>query len=338
MQTLRLPFRDIKVVLTEILSNHGFSLEKAERLAHVHTASSQDGVYSHGLNRFAHFIRMVREGYVVPGAEPSCFNSAGAIEQWDGNLGSGIWNATKCLHRAVALAGMHGIACVALRNTNHWMRGGTYGWEAADRGMIAVGITNTKPNMPPWGGTESRTGNNPLVIAVPEPSGDHMVLDMSMSQFSFGKIEQYMMEGKTLPHPGGWDDAGNLSRDPETILKKERGLPIGFWKGSALSIMLDALVTVMSGGKSTYKIGLDVVESGVSQAFICIDPELVGDSTQRAQVLREIIHNIHDVELIDTGNNTRVPGENTLRIRRENATLGIPVEETVWQQILSLRK
>jgi 3-dehydro-L-gulonate 2-dehydrogenase len=40
--------------------------------------------------------------------------------------------------RAIALAREHGIGCVALANTNHWMRGGSYGWQAANAGLIGV--------------------------------------------------------------------------------------------------------------------------------------------------------------------------------------------------------
>ena len=73
--------------------------------------------------------------------------------------------------RAIALARAHGIGCVALANTNHWMRGGSYGWQAADAGVIGICWTNTLANLPPWGAADPRIGNNPLVIAVPRAAG-----------------------------------------------------------------------------------------------------------------------------------------------------------------------
>ena len=33
------------------------------------------------------------------------------------------------------IAREHGIGVVALRNANHWMRGGTYGQQAAEKGL-----------------------------------------------------------------------------------------------------------------------------------------------------------------------------------------------------------
>ena len=82
------------------------------------------------------------------------------------------------------IASVQGMGCVAIANTNHWMRGGSYGWQAADAGVIGICWTNTLANLPPWGAAEPRVGNNPLVVAVPRADGP-VVLDMAMSQFSF---------------------------------------------------------------------------------------------------------------------------------------------------------
>ena len=82
------------------------------------------------------------------------------------------------MQRAIALAKENNIGCVTVKNTNHWMRGGTYGWQAADAECIGICITNAIATMPPWGGIKPRLGNNPLVIAVPRTEG-HVVLDMT---------------------------------------------------------------------------------------------------------------------------------------------------------------
>jgi 3-dehydro-L-gulonate 2-dehydrogenase len=109
------------------------------------------------------------------------------------------------------------------------MRGGSYGWQAADAGMIGVCWTNTLPNLPPWGGTKPTLGNNPLVIAVPRNEG-HVVLDMAMSQFSFGALETYRKCDEQLPVVGGFDGKGQLTSDAGEIEASGRPLPIGYWK------------------------------------------------------------------------------------------------------------
>src|ERR1035441_7903026 len=133
------------------------------------------------------------------------------------------------MERAIALGREHGVGCVALGNTNHWMRGGTYGWQAAEAGLIGICWTNTMPNLPPWGGADRVIGNNPLIIAVPRASGP-VVLDMAMSQFSYGALESYRKRGEMLPVDGGFDASGNLTRDPGAIEESWRPPPAGGWR------------------------------------------------------------------------------------------------------------
>src|SRR4029077_1138876 len=194
-------------------------------------------------------------------------NTSGALERWDGMGGPGNLNAYQCMDRAIALSREHGVACVALASTNHWMRGGSYGWQAADAGVIGICWTNTLPNLPPWGASDPRVGNNPMVIAVPRPKG-HVVLDMAMSQFSYGALASYRMRGELLPVDGGFDADGRLTRIPEAIEASNRPLPIGFWKGSGLALMLDLLAALLSGGKATHQITADPDrETMLSQVF-----------------------------------------------------------------------
>lgn len=332
---MKIPHEQMQDVLYKLFRKYKFTEEKATSLAGVFTENTLAGVNSHGINRIPLFIKYVENGLVKVDAEAEKAESFGSIERWDGNLGPGILNAITCTSRAIELAKLHGMGMVALRNTNHWMRGGAYGWQAAEAGCISILFTNTQPNMPPWGGKDSRTGNNPFVVSIPREEGP-IVLDMALSQFAFGKIHAYKLKGEKLPFPGGWDDNDELSDDPEKILVHERGLPIGYWKGSALSMILDMLATLLSAGDSTYKIGLREYETGISQVYLCIYPEIFKDRNLREKLLNEIIDYTHDVEPMRPGDKTYYPGERTLQTRTRNLKEGIPVQEEIWQKILEL--
>ncbi|WP_291096986.1 MULTISPECIES: 3-dehydro-L-gulonate 2-dehydrogenase [unclassified Flavobacterium] len=332
---MRIPSEQMQDVLYKLFIKYKFTEEKAKSMAKVYTENSLAGVNSHGINRVPLFINYVENGLVKVDAEAEKVETFGSIERWDGNLGPGIINATKCTNRAIELAKLHGMGMVALRNTNHWMRGGAYGWQAADAGCISILFTNTQPNMPPWGGKDSRIGNNPFIVSIPREGG-HIVLDMAISQFAFGKINDYKLRGEKLPYPGGWDDNNELSNDPEKILSNERGLPIGYWKGSALSMILDMLATLLSAGDSTYKISLKGYETGVSQVYLCIYPEIFNDRNLWEKLLNEIIDYTHNVEPMHPGDKTYYPGERTLQTRAKNLKEGIPVSEEVWQKVMEL--
>ncbi|MGC2614719.1 MAG: 3-dehydro-L-gulonate 2-dehydrogenase, partial [Terracidiphilus sp.] len=250
---LRIRFEDVESRLADVLRSIGFSDARAELCARLFAETTCDGVYSHGVNRFARFVSTVRNGSVDPNAEPKVLAQFGAMERRDGQRGPGNLNAHKAMAQAIELSREHGIGCVAMGNTNHWMRGGTYGWQAADAGVIGICWTNTMPNVPPWGAVEPAIGNNPLVIAVPRAKG-HVVLDMAMSQFSYGALETYRKRGEMLPVEGGFDTEGRLTRDPGAIEKSQRLLPVGFWKGSGLAVVLDMIAAMTSLGNATHQI------------------------------------------------------------------------------------
>ena len=320
---------------TRILLKHGFCEDKARSCASLFTINSVDGVLSHGVNRFSRFIKYVINGLIDVDAEPILAHSAGAVEQWNGKLGPGPLNALKCTERAIELARNSGIGCVALSNTNHWMRGGTYGWKAAKAGFVFIGWTNTIGLMPAWGATDNKLGNNPLVIAV--PYGDEaIVLDMAMSQYSYGKMETKVLEHSMLDFPGGYNSSNELTCDPSEILGSKRPLPIGLWKGSGLTLLLDILAAILSGGLSTSEISKKKDELNVSQVFIAFDISKLGNFPSIQNTISEIIEDYKKSVPVDEKSNIRYPGEQILKIREANLHDGISVNKKVWNEILRL--
>ncbi len=325
----RIPYQELCDVLRSVFLKLGFEPGRAGLCARLFTDSSRDGVYSHGLNRFPRFIEMIKRGAIDIHAAPKLNGTFGALERWDGMRGPGNLNAHACMERAIALSRQNGIGCVALANTNHWMRGGTYGWQAADAGAIGICWTNTMPNLPPWGASEPRLGNNPLVIAVPRAEG-HVVLDMAMSQFSYGTLESYRMRGEQLPVVGGFDLKGELTRDPGAIEASGRPLPIGYWKGSGLALMLDSLAALLSGGNATFKITPgSYEETGLSQVFLAFDLP----SIEKDTIAESLTHQIIEYVQGPVDNKARYPGQSTLEIRKQNLAEGIPVEAHIWRAL-----
>lgn len=318
---------------SEVLLKNGFDQRKAKVIANIFTENSVDGVYSHGFNRFPKFISQVRGGFININAEAECISTNGSVERWDGHSGPGTLNALQCTDRAIALAKKNGIGCVAIAKTNHWMRGGTYGWRAAKEGFIFIGWSNTIANMPAWGATDPRLGNNPLVIAVPY-QGEAIVLDMAMSQYSYGAMEIYQSKNEQLPLPGGYTTNGELTRDPVEIKKSQRTLPVGYWKGAGLSFLLDVVVTALSGGLAVHSITAQGAEKNLSQVFIAIDPSQNNKGIET--LITNIIDDIHSSAPEKPGQSVRYPGERVVNTRKENSTMGIPVLESMWNEILAL--
>lgn len=335
-ETVRISAAEMQTNFFYILRKHGFTEAKAKTCAEVFTDNSLDGVYTHGVNRFSRFVQYVKDGLIVPDAEPERMASFNGLEQWKGNLGPGPLNALRVTERAIELSKEYGIACLALSDTNHWMRGGLFGWKAVKAGCVFIGWTNTIANMPAWGAVNVRLGNNPLVLALPYKD-EGIVLDMAMSQFSYGALEVHKIKGRQLAVPGGHDKAGKLTTDPSAILESQRVLPIGYWKGAGLSLLLDILATILSAGSSTRDITRRGVEYGVSQVFIAIDISKLRNYPTIAVAVEQIIDDYH--ESLPATKNDRIlfPGERVLMTRNENSQNGIPVAKIVWEAIGKLR-
>lgn len=332
---MRVSFQQLKQQFKRVLLARGVAEQTADDCATLFAETTESGVYSHGVNRFPRFIQQLEAGDIRPEAQPTQLLTLGAIEQWDAQQSIGNLTAKKMMDRAMQLADSHGIGLVALRNANHWMRGGGYGWQAAEKGYIGICWTNSIAVMPPWGAKECRIGTNPLIVAV--PGNPITMVDMSMSMFSYGGLEVSRLAGKSLPVDGGFDDNGELTRDPATIEANRRILPMGYWKGSGLSIVLDMIATLLSGGLSVAEVTEENDdEYGISQVFIAIEIDRLIDGKTRDEKLARIMDYVRSAERADPAQAIRLPGHEFTALRAANQRDGIPVDDSVWERLLAL--
>jgi 3-dehydro-L-gulonate 2-dehydrogenase len=335
----RVPYPDLYDALRRGMEHLGFRGERAELCARLFAETTRDGVYTHGLNRFPRFSTMVRNGSVDVNAQADHVAGSAALERWDGHRGCGNLNAYAAMTRTITLARQYGLGAVALGNTNHWMRGGSYGWMAAEAGLFAICWSNTLANLPAWGAKSPTLGNNPLIFAVPrsDANGAHVVLDMAMSQFSYGSLAGYSARKQPLPVPGGYDVDGNLTTDAGAIEASQRALAIGYWKGSGLSMLLDMFAAMLSGGLATHDLNLDPYrEFDISQFFLAIDPSSFAARPDLDRIANGILDSLKVATPIDPAKPVRYPGEQTLQLREENMRLGVPVDFEVWTKLKAL--
>lgn len=337
--SLKIPYETVRETLEQVFLNLGLKEEKAKTCAAIHTQSSADGVESHGLNRVPRFADYVKKGWVKKGSEPELLAARGAAENYDGHLGVGITNALFCADRAVELAKAHGIGCVTLKNTTHWMRGGTYAWRMAEAGFMGICWINTESCMPLWGSDEPSVGNNPFCMAIPREKGP-VVLDMAMSQYAYGKLGVYRLAGKDLPYPGGFDKDGNLTSDPGAIEESRRILPTGYWKGSGMALALDMAAALMAAGNCGSDIDAMGLGScgGCCQVFIAFDPYLFGTKEEIQATLDRRVEAVKKSHPEREGGSVSYPGERTMAAREASRRDGVTVNEEIWEQIQALAR
>ncbi len=332
---MRVKYEDMRREFERVLIKRGFTKEKAQLSAKLYADASRDGVYTHGLNRFPKFMASIDKGCVDIQAEPVLVQSFGFFERYDGQKGPGNLNAYECMRRTIELAKEYTMGCVALSNTNHWMRPGNYGLMAAAENCIGILWTNTVPNMPPWGGRDARLGNNPVVFAI--PNGDTPVLvDVAMSMFSYGKLESYARSGKELPVDGGFNEEQQITRNAAEILKTHQCIPIGYWKGSGLSLALDLIGATLAGGRTSRMVGELPVETELSQVFMAVSLDKLGDAETLKRNIQETLEDMKTSAPVDQERPVYYPGENMMRIRKESMEKGVLVDEGIWKSVLEM--
>lgn len=146
-------------------------------------------------------------------------------------------------------------------------------------------------------------------MAVPKSDGQHIMVDCALSQFSYGKLETTRLAGKRLPVVGGYDEEGNLTDDPAAIERTRRMIPIGYWKGSGLSILLDLIATILTRANSVAKIGTFGDEIGLTQIMIAIDPTKFQEAAITNQIIREITEDVKSSEPVSETSEICCPGE-----------------------------
>lgn len=317
-----------------ILTARGMDKSMATKLANGFVEMANEGTYSHGINRFPVFIGQVDKGEIKLNAVPEKVNSFGALEQWDCNFGPGVLNGLICSERAMELAKEFGIGLVGMKNSNHWMRGGAYVLKMARQGFAGIASTNSIAVMPAWGGKDHRLGSNPLIMAI---AGDPpVVVDCSMTQYSYGQLQNFVLAGKELPVVGGFDNEGNLTKDPNVLWENKRLLPMGFWKGSSMSLILDMMLTAITGGLSVPELTEQGGEFGVSQFLIAIDLSKTIDSSRFAEEMQRIREYVLASEPAETGQVMIAGSEIDAFIKKHEEQGGIEIHDEIWSQITAL--
>ncbi len=335
MAFIRVDFHEARERIERSFRSADVPDEGARTMATILATNSLEGVPSHGLHFFWLIWRGLRKGGIVPDATPTCAASFGAWEQWDGRHGPGPLNALAATDRAIEVAAEHGVGVVGLRHTNHWTRPGYYGHHAARRGYGLICWANTPFVMPPWGSRAPRLGNNPIVFAL--PNGERPIVhDMALSQFSMGRLQTTRLAGESLPVPGGYDAEGRPSTDPEAILDSRRSVPVGYWKGSGLALLLDLFAANLAGGQTTLDRTTSPEVDDVSQVFVAVDFEGRTDASAMQAMAARVLDDLRETfvpaeESPDA--EFRFPGQGVAERRAENEAEGVPVDDAVWRKI-----
>ncbi len=262
-------------LVSGVLEATGIPGSQAEVSASILVDTQIHGIDSHGIAHLPVYIRRLMDGAIATNPD-IIVTQNGAVAVMDGGNGLGVLVARQAIEQACDLALQFGIGSCAVRNGNHFGAALPLVAYAAKAGFVSLCFSNAAPTMAPWNGREAILGTNPLAAAFPREGGEPIVIDMATSTVARGRIRKAARAGEAIPLDWALDETGNPTSDANAALKGTVQ-PLAGAKGYALTLMVELLSTMLSGGRSGFEVSNPhdkmVAPAGVSHLFVAFDPK-----------------------------------------------------------------
>lgn len=236
--------------------HRGYTAEESDDAARFCEMASTHGIRTHNGIKALHLDEHFgsKAGGCVPGAVieeiPSKF---AASRIWNANRKLGQSTAFAAMEEAIRLADQYGIGQVSVDNAFHYLWGGGYVMDAAQRGYIAyTNCTAALAEVVPFGGKFPTLGTNPHSWGFPttEALGYPVVIDWATSTVAMGRVQQFKREGKPLPPNAAVDANGNPTTDPHQVAAL---VPFGAHKGYGLALINELVAALIGGSLPTLR-------------------------------------------------------------------------------------
>ncbi len=326
----------LRQLLTDLFQELGMTLDNATWCAECLVLTNLWGIDSHGVLRLPIYIQRLARGVIKANPDTRVTSSGGAFEVLDGDDGMGFVAARAAMTRAIALAQQHRIGAVAVTRSNHFGAAALYAHQAAEAGMASLVMTNVLPNLVAPGSSQPISGNNPIAFGAPTPVGFPFLLDISMSAVSGGKLLLARAKGEKIPLDWATDSNGFPTDDPQVGFDGFLQ-PMAGHKGFGLSLMVDILCGVISGGTFQFAIKSMYTDpdapSKTGHFMVAIDPTIASGRDEYLARMGAFYRTIKASPTITEASEMFLPGEIEERRRRERAKNGIPLTRALFAEI-----
>ena len=285
--------------------HRGYNADESKMATRFCAMASRHGIRTHNALKALHLDHLFGSavGGCVPNAEIEKLESRfAASEIWDAKLKLGQAVAGQAIERCIELADQYGVGQVSIDNTFHYLWGGGYVMDAAQRGYIAyTNCTSTLAEVVPFQGKFPTLGTNPHSWGFPttEAVGYPIVIDWATSTVAMGRVQQLKREGKPLPEGAAVDENGVPTTDPQKAVSL---LPFGAHKGYGMALLNELYGALIGGSLPTLRGRPDAAQSADEKSstnfyFQVIHPEalssnLFSKSRSQKENLKSVIHDI----------------------------------------------
>jgi (2R)-3-sulfolactate dehydrogenase (NADP+) len=281
------------------------------------------GMASHGVARVPQYVTHLANGRADGAAQPGIVRAKGGALLVDARCGLAFSACALAVDQAIRRARESGIAFAGVTNSHHFGVAAYHLEPVAVAGMVGLALGNSPAAMPAAGGKRPLFGTNPIAAVFPRRDGAPLVIDLSLSEVARGKLMIAAKEGRAIPPDWALDRDGDPTTDAKAGLEGSM-LPMGGTKGAMLALVVELLVTALTGAAMGFEANSFFVDAGnrprIGQAFLAVDP----DALAGGGVYLERVETLIAAMLQDPG--VRLPGyrRNALAAKAEANGVEIP--------------
>ncbi len=328
----RLPIERLTDVTARALKRAGASKAMAQATAKALVAAEAEGLGGHGLSRVALYCQHLREGRASGKAKPKIIKRKGATALIDADGGLAFPACELAVKEAITRAKKSGVSFIGVTNSHHMGALAYHLAPIAQAGMAGIALTNSPSAINAWGGKRAFYGTNPVAAIFPRKDAEPVVIDLSLTEVTRGKIMVYAKEGKAIPLGWAVDKDGNPTTDPKAALTGSLNA-IGGVKGAALALMVEVLCAGLTGAAFSFE-NDSYFEAGnkprIGHAILAIDPgALAGSEAYFVRLEAMIAAMLHD-------EGVRLPGARRQKLVVAARTQGVEVADTQMAELLWL--
>ena len=221
------------------------------------------------------------------------------------------------------------IAIVAAHNTSTSSgQLAYYAERMAKQGVIGIALANSPEFVAAAAGGKAVFGTNPIAFGIPQAAGPPLTFDMATSAIALFGVLTAKAKGDPLPDGVAYaKDGSGYTTDAAEALEGGSIATFGGHKGAGLSLMVELLAGVLSGGAVLGQVESKKVAKSWGHTLIAIQPEgLVDDFAGKASSVLQAVK--------ASGPKIRIPGESSAKIAAErNASGTMPIPAKIWESI-----
>jgi len=276
------------------------------------------------------YLAHVQHRRVNAVAIPKVLRSEGSASLVDADNGFAFPACRLAVEQVLQKAETNGVAMSTTTNSHHFGVAGNHLLPLAEAGMVGLALGNSPAAMPAWGGKRSAMGTNPIAAIFPRRHKAPVLIDLSLSEVARGKIMLASKAGTTIPLGWALDENGDPTTDPNRALSGMM-LPVGGLKGAMLALLVELLVTTLTGSHFGAEADSFFGDAGnqprLGQAFVGINP----DKFAGRDVFEERMGTL--LSFITQDPEVRIPGERRFQLQQISWSEGIDLPDMLIEQI-----